>query len=71
MCDIVSGGPHATIADRPVIVAATFFVLLMYVTFAGRQPSQLHDDDVIDAEMLPAPGDTTPPEELPEQPAPG
>ena len=27
--------------------------------------------DTIDAEALPAPGDTTPPEELPEQPAPG
>ena len=68
--DIITGDRKFIDGALPLIVAATFFVLLMYVTFAGRQPSQLHDD-VIDTEALPPPGDATPPEELPEQPAPG
>ena len=67
MFDIISGDRAFVDAALPLIVAIVFLGLLLYVTFAGREPlPALREPTVIEGETAPR----TTPEPLPEQPAP-
>ena len=63
--DIISGDRGRAAGALPLFVAAVFFVLLLYVTFAGRRPEHMLQE--IERKQLRA-GEPSPPEPLPEQP---
>jgi hypothetical protein len=70
MYDIGAGDRAFQDAALPLIVAVVFLALLLYVTFAGRDPDALPGATVIEGEASPKAVSPAPEEPLPEQPAP-